>query len=72
MDFPNMKNPFPGATELLINKKEKKKLKKILKRGNIVCTCGALDIVWTKVSFLHDDDCIINSPHLYTKKGRLK
>ena len=52
-------NPFPGATVLIKKKKDKKKKTKI-KRGDIVCTCGALKDFYSTLYYLHDKDCVIN------------
>ena len=47
--------PFEG-----MSKKVKEKKPKIIKRGKIKCTCGALAKVWTAMPSFHDYDCIIN------------
>lgn len=55
-------NPFPGATELIYYKKKKdKKKNKKFKRGDLECTCGALEEYFCGLSYIHTDKCIINT-----------
>ena len=57
-----MKNPFPGATELVIYKtRKKKKKKKLVVRDGVRCTCNAVLEYWTELHYMHDNDCIINT-----------
>jgi hypothetical protein len=46
---------FKGATKKIGTSK-----KKIIKRGNIKCTCGSLEKFFSTLYYLHDKDCIIN------------
>lgn len=59
-----MQDPYPGATEIIQTrsekKAEKKKLKKLKKKG-ITCTCGLLEKYLTSHPRYHDSECIINT-----------
>lgn len=55
-------DPFPGATsKIKVPRLSKKQKKRMLKRGGIVCTCGALEQFFSNLHYLHDDNCIINT-----------
>ncbi len=54
-------NPFGNDVVEKRPKKQKKKKNKKIKRGNIVCTCGALNDYYTTLHYMHDDHCLINT-----------